>query len=182
MSILTIQRWVEQGSSCRAYAHLTDITTSNSFRQSLNSSNQQNLCHGSLHRTIVLDLLCRVKILRLRRIAWDANKSGCTCTWEELDKPKEFAAQGQALRRGPLQRFRRCSYIFTLLPILPWCLHIESMYGIEVGASSNPGSLWSKIQIASSSITLTLELNDSTLCLSPWKLFRRLRYIQLERL
>ena len=120
----TIQRWVERGNSCRAYTHLTNITTSNSFRQSLDCWNQRILCPGSLHPTIVLDLLCRanltlcpliyrsfITILRLGKIAWDANESGCTCTWEELDKPREFAAQGQALRRGPLQRFRRWSYL-----------------------------------------------------------------------
>ena len=33
VSIPTIQRWVEPRSSCRAYAHLTDITTSTSFQR-----------------------------------------------------------------------------------------------------------------------------------------------------
>ena len=61
-------------------------------------------------------------------------------------------------------RCTRAGHIFHSPPILPCCLHIENMYGIEVGASSSPVSLWSKIQIASSSIRLLPELNDSTLC------------------
>ena len=103
---------------------------------SLDCWNQQISCHGSPHPTIVLDLLCRANLtlcpaiclsfiqgieIRKKLVAWDANESGCTYTWEELDKPKEFAAQGQVI-------------YFTLLPILPCCLHIENMYGIEAGA------------------------------------------------
>ena len=38
-------------------------------------------------------LFCCIEMLTFRKIiAWYANESGCTFTWRELDKPKEFTA------------------------------------------------------------------------------------------
>ena len=55
---------------------------------------------------------CFIEILRFgqRLLGNSANESGCTYTWEELDKPKKFTAQGQGLRRGSLQRFQSLGF------------------------------------------------------------------------
>ena len=60
----------------------SDITTSTFFRQSLDCWNQQILCQGSLHPTM-LNLLCKSQALcsnvdrdSQKQIAWYANESG----------------------------------------------------------------------------------------------------------
>ena len=105
--------------------------------------------------------LSRYWNLEKRLLGNYANESGCTyCIyiWEELDKPKEFAAQGQGLRRGRLQRFPPWADRHLAL-LSTYCKH-----GWNKGRESqHPVSLWSKTPIASRSRTLPLELNDSTL-------------------
>ena len=71
-----------------------------------------------------------------------------------------------------------------MLLILPCCLDIENMDGTKAGTSTtleHPGSLWSKIRMARSSITPPLKLNDSTLCSSFLKAVNRpgFPYVQL---
>ena len=71
-----------------------------------------------------------------------------------------------------------------MLLILPCCLHIENMDGTKAGTSTtleHPGSLWSKIRMAHSSITPPLKLNVSALCSSFLKAVKRpgFPYVQL---
>ena len=50
---------MERGSSCRAYAHLRDITTSTSFQRISGMLKSRILRHANLHPTAMLNLLCR---------------------------------------------------------------------------------------------------------------------------
>ena len=141
-----IQRWVEPESSCRG----PTLTCQTSllplpFNQPLDCWNQRILRHRSKHPTVISNLsckanlrlcpsicLCFIEILSFgKKIHWYTDESSdCNYTWEELDKPKEFAAQGQALRGGSRQRFRCPPEVKLSLPLSPatwqgWCFCLE---------------------------------------------------------
>ena len=76
-----------------------------------------------------------------------------------MNKRKEFTGQGQGLRGCSLQRFRCWADIYHAPPNLA----LLSTYWKHEGMrdQQHPGSLWRKIQIASSSTTLPLSLRES---------------------
>ena len=86
MSIPPIQWWVEPRNSSGDYADLTDITTSTSFRQSLDCWNQQILCRGSLHPTI-MNLFCRANLTLCAAICLfciEMSRLVCQWVWQYL--------------------------------------------------------------------------------------------------
>ena len=83
---------------------------------------------------------CFIEILRFgkRLLGNSANESGCTYTWEELDKPMKVTAQGQGLRRGSLQGFQ--SLGFQSLPRRRQSRAVQKSR--FVGKSSWPVATW----------------------------------------
>ena len=105
-----IQRWVEPRSSCRAYAHLPDITTSTSFQRisgmlkSTNFASQEQTsdCYSKPVVQIESQALSVNLPMLYRDIEFWKKIIGIPIsltqyTWEEFHNPN--AAQGQGLRR-----------------------------------------------------------------------------------
>ena len=125
MSILTIQRWVKRRNSCRAYAHLTDITTSASFQRisgllkSIDSASckptsdcyaesfVQSESHAlSTNLPMHAHALSRYEIWKKDcLVTLPTNLAALTLEKNWMNQ-KKFTAQGQGLRRGSLQRFQ----------------------------------------------------------------------------